>query len=118
MSQLLCHLFLGRTPSFSPFFAAHTSTVLLAFSVPHLSHVCVHVAQHIPENPTGYFSPTHTQHTQFATVSGSPIPPLLVHRGSVEPVLPFPHTEGYLSPLYHKAHVLFHRYSHKQATAL
>lgn len=59
MRQLPCHLFLWHTSSFSPFLAAHTSTVLLACSVPHLSPVCVHTAQHIPENPTGYFSPTH-----------------------------------------------------------
>lgn len=73
MSQLLCHLFLGRTYSFSPFLAAHTSTVLLAHSVPHLSHVCVHTAQHIPENPAGYFSPTHTLSTP--TISGChPLP--------------------------------------------
>lgn len=63
MSQLPCHLFLGCVSSFSPLLAAHTSTVLLACSVPHISPVCVHIAQHIPENPTGYFSPTHTLST-------------------------------------------------------
>lgn len=73
-----------------------------------LTCVCTHSSTHPWEFHWVLLSHTHTQHTHDIRVSSSTCLCLCM-----ESVLPFPHREGFLPPLYDKAHLLFHHCSHR-----